>query len=902
MHNTRSSSLNLCQWNANGITNKKEELLHFLEEHRIDVLLLSETHLKPSLQLKFRNYNVIRNDRPGRNGGGTAMLIKKNISYEELPTTQNVNLEITGAKITTAEGPINVYSAYLPPSSKAEFNEIQPLVHPTRPTIIAGDFNAKHTDWNSKTINDIGRNLKTIAEELDLHIYGPDQDTHIHSPTNATDVLDIIIHKNLKWNFTAQVHTELSSDHLPIITEIHARTEDKNEEIRTINWLKYRRLLKINNTPITTREDIENEIAQLQNAISEATAEATTTQPRKTCQKPLPPAIKDIIKAKNKAKKRYMRTFHPQDKTNLNYLTNEVKRLLQDYRNEQWNTFLTTLETEDQSLWNTTRALTKGAKRKNIPPVTDGNTTAVSDKQKAEMFANSLTKQFQLNNIKNRRIEEEVENSIYVFNLPTTDEEEEEIENVTTEDITKIISQLRKKKAPGIDGITNMALKFLTEEGHSRIADITNAIYKLRYFPQIWKTSQIVMIKKPQKPDKDVSSYRPISLLPTISKIVERTIHDRLVKQIEDKNIIPNFQFGFRRKHATTHQLIRITEDIIENFNRSTQTAAIYMDIEKAFDRVWHDGLIHKLRRLQLPTWLTKIIDTYLRNRKFQVKINEEMSETKNIEAGVPQGSILGPTLYNIYTSDIPKLYNSKIAQYADDTVIYTHNRIKTALTRKLQEDLDIFMRWAHKWKIKINENKTIAVHFIKKARQTPPPPLKINNKEIEWKSDAKYLGVTMDSGMTYGKHIMETKNKIRQLRGRLYPLLNRNSQLNLQNKTTIIKMVVIPVITYGSEAWAIASTTRKNVLQRELNVLIRRAANAPWYITNEQIREELKMDTLENIIHKRRGNTKQKMKEHENITIRNATTTARKRKMNTHKGVLETHEEEEDVKRRKTE
>lgn len=130
------------------------------------------------------------------------------------------------------------------------------------------------------------------------------------------------------------------------------------------------------------------------------------------------------------------------------------------------------------------------------------------------------------------------------------------------------------------------------------------------------------------------------------------------------------------------------------------------------------------------------------------------------MKTGVPQGSILGPMLYNINTADIPKMNNSKIAQYADDTVLYTHSKISTALTKKLPADLDIFKAWAREWKIKINEDKSIAVHFNKKTRQKPPPAININNREIAWRTEAKYLGIILDNNMTFSKHIAETKKK----------------------------------------------------------------------------------------------------------------------------------------------
>lgn len=363
--------------------------------------------------------------------------------------------------------------------------------------------------------------------------------------------------------------------------------------------------------------------------------------------------------------------------------------------------------------------------------------------------------------------------------------------------------------------------------------------------------ARIILLLKPNKKPSLASSYRPISLLPTISKLIERIIYKRIKNITEDRNIIPEHQFGFRNAHSTTQQLIRVTEDIINNFNISTATGAILLDIAKAFDRVWHDGILYKLIQHNYPYWIIKLISNYLKSRKIETYLNDEISTRREIRAGVPQGSILGPLLFNIYISDMPELSNCKLAQFADDTIIYTHHRNPKSLQLRLQKDTDKIMKWFNTWKIKINEDKTEAIQFAKKKKRKPPP-ININNTDIAWTEEVKYLGIKLDAKMTFKKHIKDTKKICSQLIGCLYPLIGRKSKMSTENKLTIIRAIMIPKITYGSEAWAIANPKSKQALQVEINKTARIIINAPWYITNEQIRKELKIETLEEIIHKR--------------------------------------------------
>ena len=183
------------------------------------------------------------------------------------------------------------------------------------------------------------------------------------------------------------------------------------------------------------------------------------------------------------------------------------------------------------------------------------------------------------------------------------------------------------------------------------------------------------MIPKPRKPPHEAASYRPISLLPVMSKLFEKLLIKRLKPIIERKNLIPNHQFGFRSKHSTIHQVHRVT-NIIEK-------ALEELDMAQAFVKVWHEGLNHKLRDI-LPKQYAEILESYLTERFFRIKQGDVYSELKEIKAGVPQGSVLGPVLHLLYTSDLPELENSIVATFANDTAILAVGNRNEESTGKL--------------------------------------------------------------------------------------------------------------------------------------------------------------------------------------------------------------------------
>ncbi|GFW16031.1 probable RNA-directed DNA polymerase from transposon X-element [Trichonephila clavipes] len=213
-------------------------------------------------------------------------------------------------------------------------------------------------------------------------------------------------------------------------------------------------------------------------------------------------------------------------------------------------------------------------------------------------------------------------------------------------------------------------------------------IKRLKYFPSAWKTAVVVPILKPGKDPTLAESHRPISLLPILSKLAEKIISTRLNDFLETNKILIPEQHGFRPRLSTTHQLLRVVEYIKEGNNMGQCTAAVFLDIQKAFDRVWHTGLLFKLINYNIPTPLILLLNSYISNRSFTVKINRTYSQTRSISAGVAQGSILGPVLFNLYVNDILKSTKTMLCMYADDTAILSRHKNLNTLVENINEHL----------------------------------------------------------------------------------------------------------------------------------------------------------------------------------------------------------------------
>lgn len=349
---------------------------------------------------------------------------------------------------------------------------------------------------------------------------------------------------------------------------------------------------------------------------------------------------------------------------------------------------------------------------------------------------------------------------------------------------------------------------------------------------------------KPGKTATEVTSYRPISLLPVLSKVFEKLLLQRLKPII--KEVIPDFQFGFREGHSTIEQTHRIVNTISQSLEKKLYCSAAFLDIQQAFDKVWYEGILFKIKKL-LPHSYYLLLKSYLCDRLFQVKYQDALSEFQPISAGVPQGSILGPFLYLISTSDLPTTERTTIATFADDTAILSANEDPSCASQHLQEHLNKIEDWSHRWRVTVNETKSKHITFS--LRKENCPKVKLNNTELHEADTIKYLGLHLDRRLTWKTHI-KTKRKEAQLKVlKLSWLINRQSKLSLHNKIQIYKTIIKPTWTYGIELWGSSSKSNLEILKRFEAKTLRKLCNAPWYVTNKTIYRDLDIVPLEEVI-----------------------------------------------------
>ncbi|VVC39413.1 Pre-C2HC domain,Zinc finger, CCHC-type,Reverse transcriptase domain [Cinara cedri] len=263
------------------------------------------------------------------------------------------------------------------------------------------------------------------------------------------------------------------------------------------------------------------------------------------------------------------------------------------------------------------------------------------------------------------------------------------VKHFSPSDVKFTIQKYSLKKSPGFDLITADVARCLPKIAIVLLKIIFNACLRLSYFPTFWKFSITILVPKPNKPPELSSFFRPISLLPFFSKILERLILKRILPYISTSSVLPDTQFGFRSAHSTIHQLHRLVDAISFSLEKKSYCSCVFLDISEAFYRVWHDGLLYKIKPIFHPTYYL-LIKSYLTDRYFQVRVGASFSGIGKINSGVPQGGILSPTLFNIYIADQPTSPHTTVAEFADDKAIISIHENPLIASQYLQIHLDL--------------------------------------------------------------------------------------------------------------------------------------------------------------------------------------------------------------------
>lgn len=898
INTTEDCDLKIIALNVNSLIKitRRHNLNVFLKENKPDFMLISETKLKHQHKLSIENYEVHRNDRITDLGGGTAILCKNTYKTEQIICDiVTTSFEYTMVRVYLNNNEtLHVIAIYKPPSQQINSRELKTIIQKCGHSqfIMGGDFNAKHRSWG----NQINETNGIILYEWLNEPNNEDKFTMLtgnEQTCNRTkdSFIDLMIFSaSLINKYSSADHNQLqvipyTSDHGAIVFEfkISALICKKNPPCRFVyNNVKWNTLnkhienklidLKIPQTRNMSTNEIDNLAIDIQEAICDTVEKYIKKIPVNDYayieESAQTKSLKHNLKILQRRKARARNPLSSDNIQNsINLLKNMIKNSLENDYRLFWGNKLSNMAVNNDVFGNIRRCSKYGKRDSSSGIMIDCQSRVYStDKDKVTFLSEKFMKNHLVFNEVNgdlsffNEVEQKVNplrNNEYIVNFSETFPARVNVKNnseiaqcsyraneifMSLQKTLNIIKTRNNKKSSGNDCLSNYIIKKLSDNVWDSITIFFNQIINSAHTPAIWKRATIVPIPKNNQRCNDIEQQRPISMINPISKIIEKHMTELVQQFCELNDIIPPHQYGFQRHTSTTHALINFQDAIIRPINTGTTVQGIFLDIEKAFDTVWVEGLIYKMSLFGFDKWMCRYFLNYATNRKFTVKINDQISNLQNIPNGLPQGAVFSPIGWAIYMADIPKFVDEdisttiiKLSQYADDTAIiaYNHFNDHTKLENDINAYLNDLCEYFKKWRVKLNESKTEKITFLgsykitkyRDRRLARAIAVKIGEHNIVESKSVKYLGLIVTSNLEYYRHVDHVLRKANTAFAKLKNIFS--SKLVDQNvKTLAYKTLIRPIITYASVNYLQTSSYQVERIRRFERKLLRLCFN----------------------------------------------------------------------------
>ena len=467
----------------------------------------------------------------------------------------------------------------------------------------------------------------------------------------------------------------------------------------------------------------------------------------------------------------------------------ECERIKLEHEEHIYATLASEINVNPKKWWSLVGQTMGTTKKSNYPVIIKDGISYVTDKEKAQAFndtyiasSNLVGDEYEI------PLDDIIPEHILLDNI--------DIKEQDVEDIIKIINT---NKAYGPDKISPRLIKEAGSSITKILTKIFNMSLQLAKFPLAWKRANVLPIFK--KAESFITTnYRPVSLLSILAKVFEKIVFKYLFNYFRTHFLISVWQSGFLPGSSTVTQLTEIYDQFCKAVSSGKEIRVVFLDISKAFDRVWHKGLLHKLKAAGITGRLLDWLKDYLTDRQQRVIINGDHSEWGNLNAGVPQGSVLGPLLFLIFINDIVHVVNNcKIRLFADDTCLFIEVDDPDTVAAAMNEDLEKLNQWANKWKVDFSPPKTEEIIISKKREPRNHPQLFLDTVPIKKVQEHKHLGLIISNDLSWKPHITDLIDKANRRLGIMKSLKYKLDRLSLER---IYTGFIRPILEYGDIIW----------------------------------------------------------------------------------------------------
>ena len=775
--------------------NKKSELNIMVNDSDPHIIGITESWANKDItdaELGLEGYVMFRKDRMGRRGGGVLLYVKDTIPAYEIQLREEADCEeAIWCKLVTGHKTVTMGVVYRCPNITKESNEkIQNAIREVSKgdCIVMGDFNHGNIQWGT---------LESTGVE-DQQFMCLIQDNfliqHVLEPTRGGRVLDLVLSSQKEFVDNVNIQEPLgSSDHNKVHFNIKIKSDKPKvsrckrnfrkgnyKEIRTIlEHIDWNDKMK-NKTGAESWNILKSELDSVINRYV-----PMKKQGKRSKKKHLSKEAFKKIRYKQDMWRVYKHTGKDKDydvyKEALNAATNEVRKSKRNFEHK----LAQNIKSDSKSFYAYVRS--KQNVRDKVGPLEDNAGNIITE---GVLMAEELNMHF------SSVFTREDTSSLPVPETKFNGTEGERLGQlvITPEVIANKINNMKDNKSPGVDGIAPKILKETVEQISKPLAHVFNMSLQEGIVPLEWKEANIIPLFKKGSRNKSVN-YRPVSLTSVICKLLESIIRDHIMDFLIKHKLINSSQHGFLKSKSCLTNLLCFFEEITKWVDEGSPVDIIYLDFQKAFDKVPHQRLILKLKSHGIGISIINWIEQWLTDRRQRVVVDGEVSNWKPVLSGVPQGSVLGPILFLIYINDLEEGVTSKILKFADDTKLF--RKIKgNGDKQQLQDDIDKLIKWSEKWQMLFNFQKCKCLHA---GHGNTGVNYEMGGTILCKTVKEKDLGVTMNANMKVSEQCRIAASKGNQFLG----MIRRN--ITYKEKGLIVplyKAIVRPHLEYCIQAW----------------------------------------------------------------------------------------------------
>lgn len=804
------------QWNLLGLRGRLPELQLLISQFNPIALALQETMVPkskiPSNFIKGYELYICENlENPDKTG--SAIAIKSDIPHRCIDIStplQAIAIEIDFPfKVT-------LVSIYISPSHqsnqanqtlKSRLSKILDRV--TSPILLMGDFNGHSTSWGSVSSDSRGRTLEQFIDEYGLTLLNDGSQTRISPSSGESSALDLsICSHNLGSQLSWLVHDDCcGSDHLPIVIALNRASPITSCRPRwryeLADWAGYQNevFTHFNSNP----PSCPDEFVKCLSDIAEHHIPKTNGRPGKRSVPWWNPEVHSAIKLRRKKLRALQRMAKGDRKDSSVHLEfkaarNAARTAIIKAKQDGWEQFISSINPESTSkeMWDKVHKLSGNKSRQPIRLRINNQITddpSLIAEHLADHFAQSSSSDNYSEQFKCRKTT--IESTSPSF---ATDNNLEYNSDFSYEELEWALHKVHGTSA-GPDDVGYPLLKNLPLIGKSILLDLFNKIWNNGIIPESWKEGLVIPIPKPDKDRNNADSYRPITLLNCIGKILEKMVNRRLITLLESQGLLDNRQFAFRPNKSTDDYLTELEDIIDSHLERGMHGDIVSLDLSKAYDRAWRFPILKSLEEWGIKGRMGQYVHSFLEDRRFRVNIGNNRSEMRCQENGIPQGSVIAPTLFLICMQSLFKNIppNVYILIYADDITILTFHSFKSLARKRIQSAVNTVAKWANEYGFTLSPEKSQLLHIShNRKKMSKLPDITLNHSTIKSKPSLKILGVYLDQTLSF-RHHAEAVRKTTEKRLRLIKIIG--SRIPCAHRTTIIRIInswLIPKMFYG--------------------------------------------------------------------------------------------------------